>query len=116
MTVDERLVGTPLYLAPEALAGTTPQPSFDLWGLALVLYEVIAGCHPFAGDDVRTVLAAAKQASVPDVRHYRAACPLGLASFLRNALSPNATRRPDSAGAMRDELHRLRATIQAHAH
>ena len=61
VTVDERLVGTPLYLAPEALAGSMPQPSFDLWGLALVLYEAIAGCHPFADDDVETVLAAAQR-------------------------------------------------------
>ena len=116
VTVDERLVGTPLYLAPEALAGSTPQPSFDLWGLALVLYEAIAGRHPFAADDVGTVLAAAERAGVPDIRDYRPTCPIGLASFLRNALSPNITARPESAGAMRCELHRLRTSVQAHAH
>ena len=116
VTVGERLVGTPLYLAPEALAGSMPQPSFDLWGLALVLYEAIAGCHPFAADDVGTVLAAAERAGVPDIRDYRPTCPFGLAAFLREALSPSITRRPESAGAMRRELHRLRASIQAHAH
>ncbi|MDE0004289.1 MAG: serine/threonine-protein kinase [Rhodospirillaceae bacterium] len=116
VTVDERLVGTPLYLAPEALAGSRPQPSFDLWGLALVLYEAIAGHHPFAAKDVGTVLAAAGRAGVPDIRDYRPTCPFGLASFLRNALSPNITRRPESAGAMRSELHRLRTSIQAHVH
>ena len=116
VSVDERLVGTPLYLAPEALAGSMPQPSFDLWGLALVLYEAIAGCHPFAADDVGTVLAAAERAGVPDIRDYRPTCPCGLASFLRDALSLNITRRPESAGAMRSELQRLRASIQAHAH
>ena len=116
VTVDERLVGTPLYLAPEALAGIKPQPSFDLWGLALVLYEAIAGRHPFAADDVRTVLAAAERAGVPDIRDYRPTCPVGLAAFLRDALSPNITGRPESAGAMRSELSRLRASIQAHAH
>ena len=111
VTLGDRLVGTPLYLAPEALAGVTPQPSFDLWGLALVLYEAIAGRHPFAGDDVRTVLAAAKRAGVPDVRDYRPACPGDLAAFLRAALSPNVAQRPESAGAMRSELHRLRAHV-----
>ncbi len=116
VTVDERLVGTPLYLAPEALAGSTPQPSFDLWGLALVLYEAIAGRHPFAADDVRTVLAAAERAGVPDIRDYRPTCPFGLVEFLRDALSPNIGRRPESAGAMRTGLQRLRASIQAHAH
>ena len=115
VTLRERLVGTPLYLAPEALAGIMPQPSFDLWGLALVLYEAVAGRHPFANDDVRTVLAAAERADVPDIRDYRPTCPFGLASFLRDALSPSITRRPETAGAMRSALHRLRAS-QAHAH
>ena len=116
VTVGERLIGTPLYLAPEALAGSTPQPSFDLWGLALVLYEAVAGRHPFAADDVKTVLDAAQRASVPDIRHYRPACPVGLAAFLRDALSPHITRRPQSAGAMRSRLHELRASVQEHVH
>ena len=116
VSVAERLVGTPLYLAPEALAGITPQPSFDLWGLALVLYEAIAGRHPFAANDAAAVLAAAERADVPDIRDYRPTCPVGLAAFLRNALSPNVTRRPASAGGMRTELRRLRESIEQRAH
>ena len=114
VTLTERLVGTPLYLAPEALAGVTPRPSFDLWGLALVLYETIAGCHPFAADDVGTVLAAAERADVPDIRDYRPTCPVALAAFLRDALSPNITRRPESAKTMRSRLQRLRTGMPEH--
>ena len=116
VTVGERLVGTPLYLAPEALAGIAPQPSFDLWGLALVLYEAVAGHHPFAATDVGTVLAAAQRGGVPDIRDYRPTCPAGLATFLRGALSPNMTQRPESADVMRSQLHHVRAGIPEHAH
>ena len=116
VSVAERLVGTPLYLAPEALAGIMPQPSFDLWGLALVLDEAIAGRHPFAADDAAAVLVAAERADVPDIRDYRPTCPVGLAAFLRDALSPNVSRRPASAGAMRTELCRLRASVEQCAH
>ena len=116
VTVAERLVGTPLYLAPEALAGIPPQPSFDLWGLALVLYEAIAGHHPFAAADAATVLAAAKRGGVPDIRDHRPTCPAGVAAFLRDALSPDVAQRPKNAGAMRSELHRLRAAIPEYAH
>ena len=116
VTVGERLVGTPLYLAPEALAGATPQPSFDLWGLALVLYEAIAGRHPFAAEDSATVLAAVERTRVPDIRDYRPTCPVGLAVLLRNALSPSISRRPASAGALRAELHGLRGNSPQHAH
>ena len=116
VTVGDRLVGTPLYLAPEALAGMMPQPSFDLWGLALVLYEALAGRHPFADDDVGTVLAAAERGDVPDIRSYRPGCPSGLATFLGDALSLNMAQRPSSADVMRSELHRLRAVTPEHAH
>ena len=116
VTVADRLVGTPLYLAPEALAGVTPQPSFDLWGLALVIYEAIAGRHPFAAPDVEAVLDAAARGGIPDIRDYRSTCPPGLAAFLRDSLSPIVTGRPESASAMRNALRRLRATIPEHAH
>ncbi|MGZ6972086.1 MAG: serine/threonine-protein kinase, partial [Thermoanaerobaculia bacterium] len=39
LTVSGRIVGTLPYLAPEAILGETPQVSFDLWSLALTLYE-----------------------------------------------------------------------------
>ncbi|MCY4662576.1 MAG: serine/threonine-protein kinase [Acidobacteria bacterium] len=116
VTVADRLVGTPLYLAPEALAGVAPQPSFDLWGLALVIYEAIAGRHPFVAPDVEAVLAAAARGGIPDIRDYRPTCPPVLATFLRDSLSPLVTRRPESASAMRNALRRLRATVPKHAH
>ena len=81
-----------------------------------MLYEAVAGRHPFAADDVKTVLDAAERANVPDIRHYRPTCPVGLAAFLRDALSPNITRRPESAGAMRSGLHELRASVQEYVH
>ena len=116
VTFGDRLVGTPLYLAPEALAGTTPQPSFDLWGLALVLYEALAGNHPFAAADVGSVLAATERGRVPDIRDYRPTCPAKLATFLGDALSLNQTRRPNTARAMRSELYRVQADIPLYAH
>ena len=94
VTGADGLAGTALYLAPEALAGVAPQPSFDLWALALVLYEAIVGRHPFAGGDRRAVLAAVERADVPDVREYRPTCPAGLAALLRDALSRDIVRRP----------------------
>ncbi len=116
VTVGERFVGTPLYLAPETLAGGEPQPSVDLWGLALVLYESLAGRNPFAGEDTACVLAAVERARVPDIRDYRPHCPVGMAAFLRDALSPSIVQRPVSASAMRRSLLRLRREIPQHVH
>ena len=41
------LLGTLQYMAPEQLAGGTPQPAWDLWALAVLAYEMLTGTHPF---------------------------------------------------------------------
>ncbi len=41
------LLGTPLYMAPEQLRGEDPHPSWDLWALAVIAFEMLTGTHPF---------------------------------------------------------------------
>ena len=44
-----RLFGTLAYLSPEALGGSPPSPTFDLWSLAVVMCEALLGRNPLAG-------------------------------------------------------------------
>ncbi len=106
-----RVVGTPLYLSPEAVAGQVPQPSFDLWGLSLVLYEALTGRHPFADESVAHVIARIQATKIPDVRDFRPDCPPELAALLHDSLSPVLVRRPATAGELRIRLQRLRAGL-----
>ena len=48
---EQAFVGTPPYMAPEALLGQHPRPSFDLWSLSVVLYESMTGDRPFKARD-----------------------------------------------------------------
>ena len=43
------IVGTMQYMAPEQLSGGQPSPSWDLWALGVITYEMVTGVHPFAG-------------------------------------------------------------------
>jgi hypothetical protein len=99
-----RLVGTPLYMSPEAIAGASPDPSFDLWALAMVLYEAIAGVHPLRGDGVDATRQRIRAGRVPDIRTHQPACPAGLAEFLKRALSSDRRRRLSTAAAFRGSL------------
>lgn len=42
------ICGVPDYLAPEQIAQSGHSYPVDLWGMGLLLYEITAGCHPFA--------------------------------------------------------------------
>ncbi|MEZ5291169.1 MAG: protein kinase [Vicinamibacterales bacterium] len=111
LTVTRQVVGTPLYLSPEALAGATPQESFDLWSLSMVLYEAIAGRHPFDGLAVSDVVQAIQHTAVPDIRDVRPSCPAPVAAFLNDALSRVPARRPQTAADLRTALRGLRARL-----
>jgi serine/threonine protein kinase len=115
LTLTQQLIGTPLYLSPEALAGQPPDPSFDLWGLSMVLYEAVAGCHPVSGNTVIDVVKNVQQGTMPDVRRFRADCPDIFAEFLNDSLSPMVARRPATAAALRTRLRSLHTTLFAQA-
>ncbi len=42
-------IGTPAYMAPELLDGTSPQRSADIYSVGVVMYEVLTGHRPYDG-------------------------------------------------------------------
>ncbi|OAH10123.1 serine/threonine-protein kinase [Streptomyces jeddahensis] len=51
-----KIIGTPDYLAPEIIEGLPPTASVDIYALATVLYELLAGFTPFGGGHPGAVL------------------------------------------------------------
>src|SRR5271157_99200 len=50
VTPGGHLIGTVNYMAPEQLRGCEPTPASDMYGLGLVMYEMVAGKRPFPND------------------------------------------------------------------
>ncbi|MFF4410319.1 serine/threonine-protein kinase [Streptomyces sp. NPDC001262] len=55
-TGQRSIIGTPDYLAPEIIEGLPPRASVDVYALATVLYELLAGFTPFGGGHPGAVL------------------------------------------------------------
>lgn len=100
------LVGTVGYMSPEQLLGERPGLSWDLWALAVVAYEALAGAMPFPVSS-RTAwrLLVLDGRFTPLVEHVPNA-PAEWQDFFLRALAVDRTRRPASAHEFFRQLQR----------
>jgi Protein kinase domain len=99
--------GTPLYLCPEVLDGAPPGPQQDLWSLMLVLFELIAGAHPFRSARLEDTIDLIAHRPLPDVRRWAPACPEAVTLALAEALQRDPRKRPRSAADLALVLREL---------
>jgi hypothetical protein len=93
-TLGGRVVGTPLYMSPEALAGESPDETFDLWGLAVSLFEAMSGVNPYKRLGTAGLLSTRP---APDLRAFTPDARDGAVQFFMRVLSPSKRARPSSA-------------------
>ncbi len=103
LTATGILVGTPEYMAPEQLLGEPPRPPADVYALACVAYELLAGRRPFAGTGPDAIDRLARRSGSRDVPRVPEV-PVAVDEVLRRALAAEPPARPASAGAFVDEL------------
>jgi serine/threonine-protein kinase len=111
-TVSRQLVGTLSYLSPEALDREAANVSFDLWAIAMVLYECVLGRKIFSSADVKNTMSRIRTGRIPD---FEQACPWGdpaLGEFFRSALHRTIARRPQTAREMRQRLEKVLARMK----
>ena len=114
-TMTALIVGTPAYMAPEqAVAGGTLDGRADVYSLACVAFEMIAGEPPFSAADAWTLLARHANEPAPALESRRADTPPAVARVIQRALSKRPEDRYPTAAAFGEAL-RLAAQEGAHA-
>lgn len=92
MTVAGTILGTAAYMSPEQAKGRVADARSDVWAFGCVLYEMLTGRRPFAGEDVADTLAAVLRAE-PDWSALPANTPPAVHRVLRRCLQKDRKRR-----------------------
>src|SRR5207302_1450693 len=107
MTEEGSIIGTAQYLSPEQAQGSPVTPASDLYSVGIVLYELLTGTVPFAGESP-VELAMKHLSKVPEPpSHIRPEVPRDLDFVVMRALAKAPSERYQSADEMDADLARV---------
>lgn len=108
ITTSGDILGTPAYMSPEQARGDSRHADrrSDVYSLGVVLYQMISGEHPFAGDSVTLLRRVASDEPAPAHR-ISDKLPRDLATICLTAISKEPSRRYATAQEMADDLRRF---------
>src|SRR5262245_35785094 len=96
LTAQGDVPGTLAYIAPERLAGAATTEAADIWAVGVMLWEALAGRHPFWRSSLLET-ARAIEDGAPPLESQRPDLPKSLLGAVGRALDLNPARRPDAA-------------------
>jgi serine/threonine-protein kinase len=98
-------IGTPAYMSPEQAAGDRALDGrTDIYSLASVLYEMLAGEPPYTGPTMQAMIVRRLSEPPPSVRAARPSVPAPVDDAIRRALAPLPADRFASAGQFAQAL------------
>jgi serine/threonine-protein kinase len=103
------VVGTVDYLAPELIRGQPAEHASDVYALACLTYECLAGAPPFAGKPFVETLLAHVRDEPRDLSDVRADLPESICWTVEKALAKDPAHRPTA----KEYTRLLRASAQA---
>jgi serine/threonine-protein kinase len=88
------VMGSPRYMSPEQMRSLrTIDARADIWGLGVILHELITGIPPFDGATMPDLLAAILQDPPPLLRQHRPDAPHGLEAIVARCLEKDPVAR-----------------------
>jgi serine/threonine protein kinase len=104
LTRTGQIVGTPEYMAPEQIQGGAVDARSDVYELGCLLYELLTGRPPFAGDDDVQVLYQQLHNAPAPLSRFQPAAPASLQVVIDKALKKAPDERYQSMKEMAQAL------------
>jgi serine/threonine protein kinase len=106
LTMTGTIVGTIHYLAPELLTGGNLSAASEVYAIGAVLYEMLTGIPPFAGESLTELMENIRRGSPVPPSQLRPSIPIALEIVCLKCLRRAPSRRYAAAGELRDALRR----------
>jgi serine/threonine protein kinase/Tfp pilus assembly protein PilF len=97
-------VGTAAYMSPEQARGETADHRTDIWAMGVVLYEMLTGRHPFAGQYEEAVTYRILNEDPEFVTKIRPEVPIRLDHIIERAIAKDPARRYQTVDELRADL------------
>ncbi|MGH9870398.1 MAG: serine/threonine-protein kinase [Candidatus Polarisedimenticolia bacterium] len=91
--LEENIRGTPLYMAPELLAGGPPSVQSDLYSLGVVLYHLVTGRYPVPAKTLPELRQAHEERRGIPLRQARPDVPQTFAAVVERAIAADRAHR-----------------------
>ena len=108
LTQTAELLGTPCYMSPEQAEGKPPSAAADVYGLGVILYELLTGRRPFEAERPVEVLRKVIEDEPTPPHLINSAVDRDLATICLKCLDKNPARRYGSALELAEDLERWR--------
>jgi eukaryotic-like serine/threonine-protein kinase len=113
-------LGTPAYMSPEQAEGHLDaiDERSDVWGLGAMLYELLTGRPPFAGESPYEIIGKVMREPIPPVRSVCPAAPAELAAIAERALRRPQAERYQNARELAEDVsaYMTGGRVRAHAY
>ena len=108
-TTRDMVVGSAPYISPEQAKNGLVSTKSDLYSLGVVLYEMLAGKQPFAGDSPVAVALQHVEANAPSLRENAPSIPQAVDELVQKAMAKDPQQRFQTADEMLAAIRALQA-------
>lgn len=105
------VLGSPKYMSPEQVMGKLIDQRSDIFSLGVMLYEMLTGKAPFAGENVNAIMYQTLNAIPPPPSSLNPAVPDMLNFIVAKALAKGLEDRYQNAKDLADDLRACRDTL-----
>lgn len=111
LTGEGKIIGTVSYMSPEQAEGKPLDHRSDIFSLGILMYEMITGQRPFAGDTNLSILSSILKDDPSSVSDIRASIPFPIARLIQRALAKQPGQRYQTAADLRQDLADIRRDL-----